>query len=170
MSFERDLMPRRRNLNGIPHNITHSFFGTERYYSCGYMGDWLLNAARQLKLRMASLNVLQASFTPTELNIHPLTINAKTLKQIIDKELVANGFDKDFITEAHIDFQFPEPNLYRTTIYCFPYLIDKVGRRYETGRITAEGLEPNFDPFDDLNICPTKRKESIIDKIKNLFG
>ena len=90
-------MPRRKNLNGIPHNITQSFFGTERYYSCGYMGDWLLNAARQLKLTKASLNVLQASFNPTELNIYPLTLNAKTLKEIIDKELLANGFDTDFI-------------------------------------------------------------------------
>jgi hypothetical protein len=163
-------MPKRRNLNGIPHNITQSFFGTERYYSCGYMGDWLLNAARQLNLTKASLNVLQASFSPAELNIHPLTLNAKTLKEIIDKELLANGFDTDFIAEAHIDFQFPDPRLYRTTIYCFPYLIDKDGRRYEAGRVMAEGLEPNFDPFDELNIYPSKRKTSLIDKIKNLFG
>lgn len=134
------------------------------------MGDWLLNAARQLNLRQASLNVLQASFTPTELNIHPLTLNAKTLKQIIDKELVTNGFATDFIKEAHIDFQFPDQRLYRTTIYCFPYLIDKDDKRYESGKIIAEGLEPNFDPFDELNIYPTKRKISIIDKIKNLFS
>ncbi|ANH83152.1 hypothetical protein A8C56_21150 [Niabella ginsenosidivorans] len=134
------------------------------------MGDWLLNAARQLKLTKASLNVLQASFNPTELNILPLTLNAKTLKGIIDKELVANGFDIDFITEANIEFQFPDPKIYRTTIYCFPYLIDKDGRRYDSGRLIAEGLEPNFDPFDEVNICPTKRKATIIDKIKNLFG
>lgn len=80
-------MPRRKNLNGIPHNITQSFFGTERYYRCGYMGDWLLNAARKPNITKASLNVLQASFSPTELNIHPLTYNAKTLKTVIDKEV-----------------------------------------------------------------------------------
>jgi hypothetical protein len=163
-------MPRRRDLNGIPHNITQSFFGTERYHRCGYMGDWLLNAARQLNLTKASLNVLQASFSPTELDIHPLTLNAKTLKEIIDKELVANGFDTKFITEAYIDFQFPDPKLYRTTIYCFPYLIDKDGRRYETGRVIAEALEPNFDPFDELNIHPKKKQTGLLDKFKNLFG
>jgi hypothetical protein len=161
-------MPKRKNLNGIPHNITQSFFGTERYYSCGYMGDWLLNAARHLNLTKASLDVLQASFTPTELNIYPLTLNARTLKEIIDKELLANGFDTDFIKEAHIDFQFPDPKIYRTTVYCFPYLIDKDGKRYEAGRVIAEGLEPNFDPFDELNIYP--RKTNIIQKIKNLFS
>ncbi len=162
-------MPRRRNLNGIPHNITQSFFGTERYYSCGYMGDWLLNAARQLNLTKASLNVLQVSFNPTELNILPLTLNAKSLKEIVYKELSANGFDKDFIKEVHIDFQFPDPKLYRTTIYCFPFLIDKEGRRYETGRVIAEALEPNFDAFDELNIHPIKRGKTIIGKLKNLL-
>jgi hypothetical protein len=162
-------MPKRKNLNGIPHNVTKSFFGTERYYSCGYMGDWLLNAARRLNLTKASLNILSATFSPMQLNIYPLIINAKTLKSIIDKELSANGFEPDFIQEAGIDFQFPDPRLYRTTIYCFPYLIDKEGRRYETGRILEEGLEPDFDPFDELNIHPVKNKVNVTNKIKNLF-
>ena len=112
----------------MPHNIIQSFFGTERYYSQGYMGDWLLNAARRLNLRNASLNVLTATFTPQELNIRPLTLNAADLKEIIHKELRGNGFATDFIKEAHIDFEFPDPMLHRTTIYCFPYLIDKEGK------------------------------------------
>jgi len=163
-------MPRRNNLNGIAHNITKSFFGSERYYSCGYMGDWLLKAARLLNLKTASLNVFDATFNPSELNLHPLTLNAKTLKQIIDKELINNGFDTDFIVEAKIEFEFPDPNICRTTIYCFPILTDKEGRQYKPGRIVEEGLEKDFDPFDELNIYPTKRSTSIIDKIKKLFG
>ena len=163
-------MPRRNNLNGIAHNITKSFFGTERYYSCGYMGDWLLKAARRLNLKTASLNVLDATFNPDELNLHPLTLNAKTLKEIIDKELVNNGFATDFIVQAKIDFEFPDPNIYRTTIYCFPILVDKEGREYTAGRIVEAGLEKDFDPFDELNIYPTKRGTSLIDKIKKLFG
>ena len=151
-------MPRRKNLNGIPHNITQSFFGTERYYKCGYMGDWLLNAARQLNLSSASLDVVKGSFEPEELNIHPLIYNAKTLKDIIEKELLANGFDVDFIVKAHIDFQFPDHKLYRSTIYCFPYLIDKDGRRYESGRIIADGYEPSFNPFNKLDIVRQKLK------------
>jgi hypothetical protein len=162
-------MPKRRNLNGIPHNIAQSFFGTERYYKCGYMGDWLLNAARRLNLTKAYLNVLTATFTPTELNLHPLTFHAKTLKEIIDKELLANGFESDFIEEAHIDFQFPDPTLYRTTIYSFPYLIDKDGRRYEAGRIIGEGLEPEFDPFEESSTNPPDGKITLLNKIKNLF-
>lgn len=134
------------------------------------MGDWLLKAARRLNLKTASLNVIDATFNPVELNLHPLTLNAKTLKQIIDKELINNGFDTDFIIQAKIDFEFPDPNIYRTTIYCFPILVDKEGREYKSGRIVEEGLEKDFDPFDELNIYPTKRGKSLIGKIKNLFG
>jgi hypothetical protein len=163
-------MPKRKNLNGIPHNITKSFFGTERYYNGGYMGDWLLNGAKRLQLTKASLDVLKVSFNPTQLNIHPLTLNAKDLKTIIHKELVANGFEANFIKEATIDFQFPDPKIYKTTFYCLPYLVDKDGKRYEAGRIIEEGLEPEFDPFDELNIYPTKIQSRFFDKFKNLFG
>ncbi|WP_345054709.1 hypothetical protein [Hymenobacter glaciei] len=115
------------------------------------MGDWLLHAARKLNLTNASLNVLEATFEPAELNLYPLVFHAKSLKAIIDKELLANGFDTEFITEAHISFQFLNPKIYWVGIYCFPSLIDKTGRRYEPGRIIAEGLEPYFDPFDNQN-------------------
>ena len=73
-------MAKRKNLNGIPHNLIRSFFGTERYYHKGYMGDWLLNAARKLDIHEGSLNVISAEFTPERLNIHPLVIHAKSLK------------------------------------------------------------------------------------------
>jgi hypothetical protein len=162
-------MPKRKNLNGIPHNITKSFFGTERYYNGGYMGDWLLNAAKRLHLTKASLDVLQVSFSPTQLNVHPLTLNAKDLKTIIGKELLANGFDTSFIKEAVIDFQFPDSKIYKTTFFCFPYLVDIDGKRYEAGRIIEEGLEPEFDPFDELNIHPTKESNGLLDKLKNFF-
>lgn len=134
------------------------------------MCDWLLNAAKRLHLTKASLDIFQVSFDPTELNIRPLTLNAKDLKAIIDKELLANGFETTFIKEAVIDFQFPDPKIYRTTFYCFPYLVDIDGKRYESGRIIEEGLEPEFNPFDELNINPTKRNTNIIEKIRNLFG
>lgn len=83
---------------------------------------------------------------------------------------MANGFDTIFIKEAVMDFQFPDPKIYRTTFYCFPYLVDIDGKRYEAGRIIEEGLEPEFDPFDEFNIYPTKRQNGLLDKFKNLSG
>jgi hypothetical protein len=158
-------MPSRKKLNGIPHNLTKSFFGTERYYGHGYMGDWLLNAARQLQLKEASLNVLESTFQPESLNIHPLTFHAKSLRMILERELVANGFELDFIKHAVINFQFPNSTLYARTFYCFPFLIDKDGRRYETQRMVESAWEPSFDPFHGFAKGPHLWK-----KIKNWFG
>lgn len=163
-------MPKRKNLNGIPHNMTKSFFGTARYYNGGYMGDWLLNAAKQLHLAEASLDVLKASFSPKQLNIRPLILNAQELKEIIDKELTANGFDQNFIKEAVIDFQFPESKVHNTRFYCYPYLIDIDDKRYEGGRIMEEGLETEFDPFKKSNIYPTKSETGVLSMIKKFLG
>jgi len=148
-------MPKRKNLNGIPHNFTRSFFGTERYYSRGYMGDWLSNAATRLNLKEALLDVMTATFIPQELNLYPLNINAKELKPIIEKELLGNGFASDFISEAKIKFQFLAPTSNKRTINCFPYMVDKEGKRYESDKIVEDVYEIHFDPFDELNLYPT---------------
>ena len=72
-------MPKCKNINGLPHNLTKSFFGTERYYKCGYMADWLLNAARKLQLTEATIDILNQTIHPAELNLYPLTVNLKDL-------------------------------------------------------------------------------------------
>lgn len=164
-------MPKKRSLNGLPHNITKSFFGTNRYYGNAYMADWLLNAARKLQLSNASLNILTGNFAPLELNIMPLAYHAKLLKEIIDKELKANEFEPDFIVKAQIDFQFLSPNIFKKGIYCFPFLIDKEGRRYESGRIIAESFEPEFDAFNSSELMVNEPKpKSLLDKFKSLFN
>jgi hypothetical protein len=140
-------MSSRRNLNGIPHNVVRSFFGTERYYKKGYMADWLLNAARTLKIAKASLDVLTGRFYPDQLNFQPLNYHAGQLVDIIKMEVETNGFPAHFITQATITFKFPNPAIYRTTFYCFPLLIDCEGREYTTNRMIESAWEPPFDPF-----------------------
>jgi hypothetical protein len=147
-------MSKRKNLNGVPHNIIRSFFGTERYYNKGYMADWLLNAARSVQIDHAGLDILTSAFTPDKLNIYPLVLHAKTLKAIISKELHRNGFTDDFITGARIDFVFPDADRYKKTIYAYGYLIDKEGRQYTSGKIIETAFEASFDPFDQRNIYP----------------
>lgn len=160
-------MPKRKNLNGLPHNLTKSFFGTKRYYKCGYMGDWLLNAARTLKLTEATIDILNHTIHPAELNLYPLTANLKDLPFIIQKELKANAFPSDYITEAKIHIKFLNPNTHSKTIYCFPILTDREGHKYEPGRIIEEAYEDKFDPFDLINIYPDKL--SLFNKIKSIF-
>lgn len=134
------------------------------------MADWLLNAARRLDLKNASLNLLTGTFTPNELNIRPLVINAKELIHIVQKETSSNGFDIDFIKEAVIDFEFPSLQSYPRAIYCFPYIVDANGKRYNAKRIIEEATELEFDAFDMQNIHPqTDRQISILEKFRNFF-
>ena len=162
-------MPKRRNLNGLPYNLTKSFFGTERYYSCGYMADWIVNAARALNISEVTLDILNVTIEPEQFNIRPLIMNLEQLKLIIEKELKGNDFPADFITEAKIKVQLLNPNTHSQTIYCFPILIDREGHKYEPGRIIEDALEGKFDAFDEKNILPRKRRKSLIEKLKSMF-
>lgn len=87
---------------------------------------------------------------------------------IIDKELKANGFPSDFITEAKIRVEFLNPNTHSHTIYCFPTLIDIEGHKYEPGRIIEDAYEDKFDPFDPINNYPDK--PSLFKKLKSIFN
>jgi hypothetical protein len=160
-------MPKRRNLNGLPHNLTKSFLGTLNYYHCGYMADWLVNAASRRNLSAATLDILNATIEPAELNLYPLLINLKSLKPILERELHANGFPLDFITEAKIKVEFLYANTRVRKVYCFPTLLDKEGRQYTAKRIVEYAYE-DFDPFDPNNIYPTK--PSVFDQMKSLFN
>lgn len=116
------------------------------------MSDWLLNAARQRNVSEATIDILQATIAPAALTIHPLIINIKELEGIIQKELSANGFPADFITEAMIRIEFLDPNIYRNTFYCYPTMTDKEGRTYEPDRLVESAWSKAFDPFDLKNI------------------
>lgn len=118
------------------------------------MADWLLNAARRLQLTEATIDILNQTIQPTELNLYPLTVNLKDLPLIIDKELKVNGFPSDFITDAKIRVEFLNPNTHNKTIYCYPTLTDREGHKYELGRIIEDAYEDEFDPFDPINIYP----------------
>jgi hypothetical protein len=120
------------------------------------MADWLLNAGRRLQLTGATIDILKERIEPEELNLYPLLINIKELKPIIEREVISNGFPADFIVEAKIRIEFLDPVTYKRTIYCYPYLIDKDGCRYEPGRIIESAYGDYFDPFDPINIYPVK--------------
>jgi|SRR5438477_71259 len=157
-------MPKRKNLNGLPHNLTKSYFGTLRYYGSGYMADWLLNAARNLRVDTVTLDVLNSTIDPGEMEKLPLMYQLKDLKNILEKELAQNGFDTNFIVDAKIKVVIPDNNIYSKTIYCYPELIDIEGRHYKTGRIIETAYEQKFDPFEQRTLL-----SSLFSKVKRLF-
>jgi len=157
-------MPRRRTINGLPHNLTKSYFGTLRYSGRGYMADWLFNAARILHVQTVTLDIMNSTIDPKELEKLPLMDHLKNLKTIIQKELSQNGFDGDFIVDAKIKVLIPDFDIYAQTLYCYPELIDKEGRRYAPGRIIESAYEQNFDPFEKGTFAT-----SLLQKIKRIF-
>ena len=157
-------MPKRRNINGLPHNLTKSYFGTLRYYGKGYMADWLLNAARNLQVKIVTLDIVNSTITPKKMEELPLLYHLKDLKTIIQKELTQNGFDKDFIVDAKIIVEIPTTNINVKTLYCYPKLIDKEGRSYAPGRIIESAYEEHFNPFEQRTLLA-----SFFSKIKRYF-
>src|SRR5690242_14510767 len=120
-------MAKRRNLNGLPHNLTKSYFSTLRYYGSGYMADWLLNSASKFNQRVVTLDILNGSIEPKVIERHPLLYHLSDLQNIIKQELHKNGFEENFIVEAKIRVEISDPNLYARTLYCYPVLVDKEG-------------------------------------------
>jgi hypothetical protein len=160
-------MPKNKKLNGLPHNLTNSFFGTERYYSCGFMADWIYNAARILNITECTIDILNQNISPNELNLHPLLINLKDLPTIINKELIGNGLPADFITEAKIRIEFTNFESNLKTFNCFPSLTDKEGNIYDKVQILEKAYENIFNPFVSKNV--QYKKPNLLDKIKTLL-
>jgi hypothetical protein len=158
-------MPKRKNLNGLSHNLVKSFFGTLRYYGKGYMADWLLNAAKSLHVDKVALDILNSSIDPKEMEKLPLMWHLIDLKSIIEKELVKYGFDNDFIVEAKIKVEIPDHNIYARTLYCYPELIDKHGRKYAPGRFIETAHEQKFEPFGQKPAITI-----LFSRIKRLFN
>jgi hypothetical protein len=157
-------MPKRKNLNGLPHNLTKSYFGTLRYYGSGYMADWLLNAAIDLKVDTVSLDIINSTIDPREMEKLPLMYHLKDLKNILDNELIRNGFQTNFIVSAKIRVEIPEYNIDAKTLYCYPELTDIEGRQYKAGRIIETAYEQKFEPFAQRTLF-----SSLFSKAKGLF-
>ncbi len=163
-------MGKRKSLNGLPENLVRSYFDTIRYYSCGYLSDWLINSSIKFNLSEITLDIINARVEPSDLNLYPFIINLHEIKPIIAKELNGNGFPPDFIVEAKINVKFTIPIESKRFIKCYPFLIDKNGNKYAPGLVieTASGTE--FDPFDETNLYPVGPKEKYFERLEKLFG
>jgi hypothetical protein len=157
-------MPRRRDINGLPHNLTKSYFGTLRYYGNGYMADWLLNAARILEVNHVTLDIMKLKIDPSEMECLPLMNHLEDLNEIIQKELSRMGFERDFIVDAKIEVRIPDRSVYSKTLYCYPELVDKMGRRYAHGRMIETAYSDAFDPFEKRKIV-----NSLFNYIRRFF-
>lgn len=78
-----------RNLNGLPNSLVESYFSTLGYYHKGYMADRVYYAAREKNLLNLEINILKETVFPERLNIKALSYRLNSLKDTIEKTLVA---------------------------------------------------------------------------------
>jgi hypothetical protein len=109
------------------------------------MADWLLNAARQLNINEITIDIINKIHIPGELNFHPFTYELSFLNAIIERTLIQNGFDKDYIIEAKIKVVFKKES---KELVCLSWLIDRDMHKYESELLTEFSYEEEFDPFN----------------------
>jgi len=158
-------MPKRKNLNGLPHNLAKSYFSTLRYSNGGYMADWLLSSAKNVRIDTVILDILNLAITPKEVERVPLMDHLIELKWMLQDELSKRGFDSTFITEAKIIVRIPDKDIYAKTIYCYPELRDETGRQYKCGRIIETAYE-----VDGRNFKKSLSLKGLILRAKRLFN
>lgn len=141
-------MPQKKRLNGLPYDLIKSYFATDKYCVCGYMADWLLNAAKQLNINEITIDINNQTHIPIELNFHPFTYELPFLKTIIERTLTHNGFDKDFITEAKIKVEVQKDS---KALVCYSWLIDRESNQYSIGPLTELSYCSEFNPFNLQN-------------------
>jgi hypothetical protein len=126
-------MPQKKILNGLPYDLIKSYFATDKYCVCGYMADWMLNTAKRLNIGEITIDIINQTHTPSELNFHPFTYELPFLKAIIERTLTHNGFDKDFIIEAKIKVEFRKES---KELVCHSWLVDRESNKYLVGPLT----------------------------------
>ena len=158
-------MPKRKNLNGLPNDLTKSYFSTLNHSTPGYMADWLVNGAKKLGLIEATIDIINETIEPSELTLLPLAFPLKYLKKIIEKELLKNDFPSYFIVEAKIKVTFTSFTKHPAELICSATLLDQEGHKYECPAFTEFAYEKEFDPFSKKALFPS-HKVSIF---KSLF-
>ncbi len=138
-------MPQKKRLNGLPHDLIKSYFATDKYCICGYMADWMLNAAIHLNINEIVIDIINQTHIPKELNFHPFTYELPFLRAIIEKALVHNGFDNDFIIEAKIKVDFTKGS---KEFVCHSWLVDRENNKYWIGPLTELSYGQEFNPFN----------------------
>ena len=138
-------MPQKKRLNGLPSDLVKSYFATDKYCVCGYMADWLLNTAKQLNIDEITIDIINQTHIPSELNFHPFTYELPFLKAIIEKTLTHNGFAKNFIIEAKIKVDFRRES---KELVCYSWLEDRESNKYFVGPLTELSYGEEFNPFD----------------------
>lgn len=142
-------MSKRKKINGIPNNLIQQYFSTLLYWNGGYMADWIWNASIEKGITEIEIDILNKSVIPISLNIKQITTYLDRLKSTIDKELIINGFQSDFIVSAKMDIHVSSIFQLQKLLTCTATLIDKDQRIYKSKTHTEKSYENSFIVFKE---------------------
>jgi hypothetical protein len=145
-------MSKTKLLNGLPHDLVHSFFSTLRYWEKGYMSDWIVNACKDLKTDKIEIDILNKKIEPYEIEIEPIMCNLKELDKIIVKALNHAGFENNFLTKACFEIVILENRF----IKCHTLVIGENGKTLQS----HDYYEKSYEEFKALNL-------NLLDKFLN---
>ena len=93
-------MTRIRSINGLPNEVTQKYISTLMYYDKGYMMDWIWKSLKELSIDYAEINLFTESSKPTDFITKPIKVYFNELRNHIEKRLVQNGFESDYISQG----------------------------------------------------------------------
>ena len=128
-----------KTLNSLSYNLAQSYFSTWNYYQKGYMVDWLVNGANDLKIDIVIIDFLNKTIEPEELLDTPLIAFFNYTRQIIFKTLESNKLPEDFIVEARLIINISSDRW----ITCSNYTKDINGKIYKS----KDFIEKSFNVF-----------------------
>lgn len=137
-------MAKSKLLNGLPHDLVQSFFGTIRYFHKGYLSDWIVNGAIELNVNYVEIDIVNKEILPKELEVDALMVNLKDLDTIIDSVTEHAGFDRSYIKEAKFKVNIKSDRY----IECDTVLVDSSGKEYKAKKY----YEKSFEIFKVFNI------------------
>jgi hypothetical protein len=147
---------KRKNLNGLPNSLTQRYFSTLFYYSKAYMSDWILNASSEIGISELTIDFINDTVEPKELEIKPILAHLPTLRETIFVTLKNENFESDFIKSGIFKMELSEKYNF---LNCTATLIDKEGKEYIGKTYTEFSYEDKFKVF----------KPNIIERLKNIL-
>jgi hypothetical protein len=149
-------MTRIRSINSLPNEVTQKYISTLMYYDKGYMMDWISKSINELSIDSAEIDLFKESSRPTDFITNPIKVYFKELRNHIEKRLVQNGFESDYINQGVFKIHISELDqaFGNVSIQC---LLTTKENRTLTGKVYSEKTYPIADSFF----------ERIMKKIKN---
>jgi len=139
-------MTRIRSINGLPNEVTQKYISTLMYFDKGYMMDWISKSLKELNVDSAEIDLFTESSRPADFITKPIKVYFNDLRNHIEKRLVQNGFESDYINQGVFKVHISELDQAFGTVSIQCLLTTKENRAV-TGKVYSEKTYPIAESF-----------------------